>query len=59
MTLEGWTAIMYAAMATFSNFSFLYFAAAVLIGSFFLINLTLAIIKTKFTEAEKQEIKET
>jgi hypothetical protein len=58
MTLEGWTAIMYVAMKTFSVFSFFYFAAVVLIGSFFLINLTLAIIKTKFTEAEKLEIKE-
>lgn len=53
MTLEGWTNIMYVAMKTFSAFSFFYFAAVVLIGSFFLINLTLAIIKTKFTEAEK------
>ena len=42
---------MHAVMMTVSKFFFFYFLSVVLIGAFFLINLTLAIIKVKFSEA--------
>lgn len=39
---------------TYSNIgSILYFVPIVFIGSFFLLNLTLAVINSKFTEASK------
>ena len=53
-TLEGWTAVQSGIQMTFSNWMALYFIIMVLIGSFFLINLTLAIIKSKFSEAQEK-----
>lgn len=44
---------MYAIMLTFSKISVFYFLLCVVIGAFFLINLTLAIIKINFSKAEK------
>ncbi|CAD8053314.1 unnamed protein product [Paramecium primaurelia] len=54
-TLEGWTTIMQTIMTTFSQFSVFYFLLCVIIGAFFLVNLTLAIIKINFSKAESQE----
>ncbi|CAD8085687.1 unnamed protein product [Paramecium sonneborni] len=54
-TLEGWTTIMSTIMITFSQFSVFYFLLCVIIGAFFLVNLTLAIIKINFSKAESQE----
>lgn len=50
VTLEGWTGIMVAVEATVEEWTIIYFVPIVFIGSFFLINLTLAVIKSKFTE---------
>jgi len=35
---------------TFTDLSFLYFVPLVFIGAFFLLNLTLAVIKSKFSD---------
>jgi hypothetical protein len=49
VTLEGWTEIMYDIFDAFSIFTAFYFIMLVFIGAFFLLNLTLAVIKAKFT----------
>ncbi|CAD8079150.1 unnamed protein product [Paramecium primaurelia] len=54
-TLEGWTQIQTAVMLTFSEFVVLYFIIVVLVGAFFLVNLTLAIIKLNFKPEKIQE----
>lgn len=62
VTLEGWSDIMLAVQNTFSPLAAIYFVFLIFIGSFFLLNLTLAVIKAEFTSqnstvAEKQAIK--
>jgi hypothetical protein len=52
VTLEGWTPIMYLIFDAFSIYTVPYFIILVFIGAFFLINLTLAVIKAKFTDSE-------
>ena len=48
-TMEGWSTIMeYCQMAT-TDAAFLYYLPIVFIGGFFLMNLTLAVIKAKFS----------
>ena len=50
LTLEGWTSSVFVAlMHGYSEFSFIYLIPLVFIGSFFLVNLTLAVIKSKVT----------
>jgi hypothetical protein len=55
--MEGWTAIMVALMQSVGTWIFIYFYPIIFIGAFFLLNLTLAVIKAKFTEEmnNKQE----
>ena len=48
--MEGWTAIMVALMQSVGSWIFIYFYPIIFIGAFFLLNLTLAVIKAKFTE---------
>ena len=43
---------MYSIFDAFSVFTVIYFIILVFIGAFFLINLTLAVIKAKFTDSE-------
>ncbi|KAL4505974.1 hypothetical protein ABPG72_013735 [Tetrahymena utriculariae] len=50
ITMEGWTQIMYQLFDAFSMFTVIYFVLLIFIGSFFLINLTLAVIKAKFSD---------
>ena len=40
---------------SFSPWIFCYFLPLVFIGAFFLLNLTLAVINSKFTEAHKEQ----
>ncbi|CAK63561.1 unnamed protein product (macronuclear) [Paramecium tetraurelia] len=54
-TLEGWTQIQTAVMLTFSQYVVLYFIIVVIVGAFFLVNLTLAIIKLNFKPEKIQE----
>jgi hypothetical protein len=53
VTLEGWSVIMVYMYKSFSYLAILYFVPIVFIGAFFLLNLTLAVIKSKFTEEHK------
>jgi len=53
VTLEGWSVIMIMVQKTFSTLAFLFFVPLVFIGAFFLLNLTLAVIKANFTEQHK------
>ena len=48
--MEGWTSIMVALMQSVGTWIFIYFYPIIFIGAFFLLNLTLAVIKAKFTE---------
>ena len=55
VTLEGWSSIMFGLIKTFSIFSVVYFVPLVFVGSFFLLNLTLAVIKAKFTDTQGEK----
>lgn len=49
VTMEGWSNINEALMQTFSPFAVIYFIVLIFIGAFFLLNLTLAVVKAEFT----------
>ena len=48
LTLEGWTETMYHVVDATTPFASLYFIFIIMVGTFFIINLTLAIINTSF-----------
>lgn len=54
VTLEGWTEIMIYLEAAMGTWVIIYFIPIVFIGGFFLLNLTLAVIKSKFTEEHQK-----
>ena len=65
VTLEGWTTLMSATQKSLSPITFVFHIPLVFIGAFFLLNLTLAVIKSKFSEehqkknqAEAQELED-
>ena len=60
ITLEGWTDVMYMLRdVTSRNYIFdFYFILLVLIGSFFLINLVVAVLFNSFEESEKADTQE-
>jgi len=49
--MEGWSDIQQMLEMSFSKLIPIYFLPLVFIGAFFLLNLTLAVINSKFTEA--------
>jgi Ion transport protein len=55
VTLEGWTAVMASTQLTLSPWTFAFFIPLVFIGAFFLLNLTLAVIKSKFSEEHEKK----
>lgn len=55
VTLEGWTSVMQILEQTMSPFAVLFFIPIVFIGAFFLLNLTLAVINSKFNDAHKEQ----
>ena len=57
ITLEDWTDIMYAAMATYP-WAWIYFVSLVLGGTFIVFNLIIAVVISKHDEALKYEIRE-
>ena len=57
ITLDSWTDIMYAIQKSVTNYAWVYFISLVIIGSYVLTNLTLAVIKVKFSEIHKELIK--
>lgn len=54
ITLEGWSDIQTMMQRTFANFIFVLFIIMILTGAFFLLNLLLAVINSKFTEAHNE-----
>lgn len=50
MTLEGWSDIMEKIVNKFGYLGIIYFIVIIFIGNFFLINLLLAVIISKFNE---------
>eukprot|EP00392_Amoebophrya_sp_AT5.2_P005420 g5429.t1 len=55
ITMEGWTDIMYMSQDAHSNdFAFVYFCFLVVIGSFFLLNVALAVVWDAFQELSKK-----
>jgi len=55
VTMEGWSDIQYMMQKAYSYYMFMFFVPLVFIGAFFLLNLTLAVINSKFTEAHKEQ----
>lgn len=53
--MEGWTDIMYVHMDAVGDYSSVYFLLLVLVGSFFLLNLILAVIMRSFVENDERE----
>ena len=57
VTLEGWNEIMVFLQSTFTSIVSLYFVALIFCGSFFLLNLFLAVIKVEFTKTGEKKVK--
>ena len=55
LTMDGWTTLMYFSMETVSIYVFIYYILLVFIGAFFLLNITLAVIKLKFKESQAKK----
>jgi hypothetical protein len=53
ITLEGWSDVMVQYQQVYTRFVFLFFFLLVFIGAFFLLNLTLAVINSAFTENQR------
>lgn len=58
ITLEGWTAVMYNYLDAQGFIAGLYFPILVVLGSFFLLNLFLAVIMDTFSDMTKKQIEE-
>ncbi|EGR31607.1 hypothetical protein IMG5_106200 [Ichthyophthirius multifiliis] len=54
VTMEGWSDILNGVQKTFSAWAIIYFLLVIFIGSFFLTNLTLAIITVKYNQESKK-----
>jgi len=56
ITMEGWTQIMYIYMDAYIDwFVVIYYISCVVICSFFLLNLTIAVMLNKYDELDKSE----
>jgi len=54
VTVDNWSSTMYSVQTVFTNYISVYFLSLVIIGGLFLVNLTLAIIKVKFSGLSNQ-----
>ena len=54
ISMEGWTNIMYMVMDTTSTFTWPYFVVLIVFGSFFAVNLALAVLYVYFTGAGEE-----
>ena len=54
ITLEGWTYYMYLYMDTSGPIAAIYFPVLIVMGSFFFLNLFLAVITDTFSETVKR-----
>ncbi|MCY3640080.1 MAG: ion transporter, partial [Gammaproteobacteria bacterium] len=57
VTLEDWTDIMYAAMAT-HGWAWAYFVSFVVLGTFVVINLFIAVVLNNLDEAKQERLRE-
>jgi hypothetical protein len=53
ITLEGWTDVMEGTLMNFSESTWVYFVSLIILGNYIMVNLTLAILKVKFNESQK------
>ena len=58
VSAQGWTSIMFTISSTMHVLAQLYFISIIIIGAFVLLNLTLAVIKKKFTEILIKNVEE-
>ena len=58
VTMEGWSDTQQHAMRAFGPYAVLFFTPLILIGSFFLVNFTLAVIKSRVTDLYNSSRKE-
>lgn len=57
ITMDGWTAILYNMMdSTNVLISIVYFCSLILLGSFFLLNLILAVVQESYVNIQSQEL---
>jgi len=54
VTLEGWSEIMVQVQKTSSRWTSLFFMPLIFIGAFFLLNLTLAVINSRFNDVHNK-----
>eukprot|EP00163_Fabomonas_tropica_P029147 TRINITY_DN6158_c0_g1_i1.p1 TRINITY_DN6158_c0_g1~~TRINITY_DN6158_c0_g1_i1.p1 ORF type:complete len:1884 (+),score=375.64 TRINITY_DN6158_c0_g1_i1:93-5654(+) len=54
LTLEGWVDVMYYLQDAATFWVFLYFIALVIFGSFFVVNLAVAVLYAKFSQVTKE-----
>lgn len=59
VTLEGWSDVMYMEMDALGPLAAVYFVALVVLGSFFLLNLCLAVVYEQFEPREERLTKKT
>ena len=57
VTLEDWTDLMYTAMEM-SSYSWIYFVSFVVMGTFVIINLFIAVVLNNLDEAKQEQLKE-
>ena len=55
ITLEGWSEIMVMYQKAYTPWTFFFFVPMVFIGAFFLLNLNLAVIQTKYSETQTRQ----
>jgi hypothetical protein len=56
VTLEGWSSIMYMAMDASGAGWSLFFCTIVFVGSFFVLNLVLAVLENSFTMSRDKDL---
>merc|ERR1719261_216267 len=55
ITMEGWTPVMYNVQDAYSPWASVYFLTLTIFGSFFLLNMVLAVIWDKFSQFHKKQ----
>lgn len=55
ITLEGWSEIMVMYQKVYSPFTIFFFVPMVFIGAFFLLNLTLAVIQSSYSQTQGEQ----
>lgn len=58
VTLEGWTEVQLYIEKSFTNLAFIFTIPLVFIGAFFLMNLTMAVIQSKYNKIHEERMQE-